>query len=148
MAGARIELDIDDRPVQAALERLLEAGRDLSPALQDIGEYLQLAHDDRFREEVAPDGTPWAPLSPRYRRRKRRNADKILMLDGFLRDLLRYREDGQTLEFGTARPYGATHQFGDPDRNIPARPFLGISDDDEIEILAILRDHLAEAVDG
>lgn len=148
MAGARIELELDDRPVQEALERLLEAGEDLSPALQDIGEYLQLSHDDRFRDQVDPDGTPWAPLSPRYRRRKRRNADKILVLDGFLRDLLRYQEDGQTLEFGTDRPYGATHQFGDPDRNIPARPFLGISDDDEIEILAILRDHLAEAVDG
>jgi len=41
---------------------------------------------------------------------------------------------------------GATHQFGDPRRNIWARPFLGISDDDQVEIIAILRRHVANAL--
>jgi len=34
-------------------------------------------------------------------------------------------------------------QVGDPSRNIPARPFLGISDQDETEILDIIKGHLA-----
>ncbi|MFV9531208.1 phage virion morphogenesis protein, partial [Pseudomonas aeruginosa] len=35
----------------------------------------------------APDGTPWAALSPRYQARKRRNRDKILTASGDLRKL-------------------------------------------------------------
>jgi len=35
-----------------------------------------------------------------------------------------YRITGDLLEIGTGLPRGRTHQFGDPRRNIPRRPFL------------------------
>ncbi|MCC8998035.1 MAG: phage virion morphogenesis protein [Candidatus Contendobacter sp.] len=44
--------------------------------------------------------------------------------------------------------YGATHQFGNPNLNIPARPFLGLSQSDEQELLDILNDHLNRALGG
>ena len=68
------------------------------------------------------------------------------MLDEFLRDLLHYQADADSLQFGHEPMYGATHQFGDPRRNIPARPFLGISEEDEREITEILAEHLDRAL--
>jgi hypothetical protein len=58
-----IKIDIDDTQVLAALNRLIEAGTDLQPALKDIGEYLVVSTRDRFQQGVAPDGTPWAANS-------------------------------------------------------------------------------------
>ena len=70
---------------------------------------------------------PWPDLSPGYLKRKKKNRDKILVLDGWLRQL-NYATSKTELRLGTDRVYGATHQFGDPDRNIPARPFLALDD--------------------
>ena len=147
MAGAGIKIDYQyqDRHVLDALDRLIQAGNDLQPVFADIGEYLLLAHDERWARQEDPDGSPWAPLSPRYAARKKKNPDLILVLDGFLRDTLAYNATASGLEFGSNRIYAATHQFGDDSRNIPARPWLGISADDETEILDILQDHLKAA---
>lgn len=148
MAGSALRLDVryDDRQIQRALARLQDAAGDLSPALRDIGEHLMLSHDQRFRDQVDPEGNPWQPLSSRYRARKKKNPNKILIRDVMLSATLNYQVEGQALRFGTPLIYGATHQFGDPERGIPARPFLGISDEDKTVILDILQDHLMEAL--
>lgn len=145
MAGARITLDVDDRQVLTRLDELLARLDDPAPLFQDIAETLLNATRNRFDEQHAPDGTPWAPLSPAYQTRKKKNRDKILVLDGYLKGLLRYQILPDGLELGTDRIYGATHQFGDPARNIPARPFLGLSEDDRSEVLSILSEYLARA---
>lgn len=145
MAGAFIQIDIDDRQVTAVLTELIARGEDLKPALREIGEYLDLAHRERWDRERAPDGTPWAPLKPATQARKKRNAGKILVLDGYLRDQLRYQASSDRLEFGTDRVYGATHQFGRPEAGIPARPFLGLSEEDERQVLEILTEYLEGA---
>ena len=44
---------------------------------------------------------------------------------------------GASVEVGSNLVYAATHQFGDPDRRIPARPYLGLSADDERDIEAL-----------
>jgi len=148
MAGSAMQLDVryDDRRVMRVLQRLQDVAGDMEPALRDIGEFLLLSHDQRFREQVAPDGTSWEPLSDRYRARKKRNREKILILNTDLSGLLRYQVEGQALRFGTDRIYGATHQFGDPRRNIPARPFLGISESDGAVLLDILQGHVQAAL--
>ena len=43
---------------------------------------------------------------------------------------------------GTNLVYAATHQFGDPERNILARPFLGASGEDNRFIVDTLIRHL------
>ena len=42
---------------------------------------------------------------------------------------------------------GATHQFGDEDRGIPARPFLGLSDDDRVRIEDLVVGDLAKLLE-
>jgi phage virion morphogenesis protein len=148
MAGASIR--IDDREVLEALKRLEQAGGDLTAAFSTIGEKLLRSHRERFNQQRDPEGKPWAPLSPKYRARKKRNQDKTLVLYGYLSSLLRYQvgAGGTRLELGTDRVYGATHQFGDPKRNIPARPYLGLTDDDRRMILEVFNDHHRRALEG
>lgn len=151
MAGARITLEIQDGEVQAALTRLAGfAGPPLDLALRDVGEFLLIAHDQRFGAETSPDGEPWAALSPRYKRRKDRVRPGVrkLVFDNFMHGTLRYQVDRAELLFGTDRPYGATQHFGDPNRNIPARPWLGLSVTDDAEVVAIVADHLRRQAEG
>ena len=156
MAGARIDIEyVGADRVSEALRRLADAGTNLRDPLGEIGEELITLHEDRWREERAPDGTSWAPLSEEYAARKGRARPRgeILVFDDILRGSLRYEVVGDELRFGTDRPYGARHQFGfeGPDslgRNIttPARPWLGLSDGDEDVIIDIIRDYLAEQI--
>jgi len=37
MAGTRFKVEIDDDAVRRTLERIVDAGADLTPALEDIG---------------------------------------------------------------------------------------------------------------
>ena len=143
MAGARITLDYETGPALTFLRQLGEHIDDLSPLFGQIGEYLIESYQDRIDRQVAPDGTPWAPLSPDYAARKRKNADKILVLDGILRDTPAYNVGPRELEFGTSqatKDYAATQHFGRG--AIPARPHVGISDEDENEILLLTREYI------
>ncbi len=70
-----------------------------------------------------------------------------------------YVVSGHTLEVGSPMEYAGTQQFGAargaygkdrhgrpiPWGDIPARPFLGLSDADRAELMEILREHLASA---
>lgn len=110
MAGATLALDYRD-----ALQVLLSIEDTLKfpqAMLQDMGERLLELHQQRFTEQKSPDGTAWQSLSSRYQKRKRRNADKILTRDGYLRNTLRWQVNANELLFGTDRVYGAIHQFG------------------------------------
>ena len=60
------------------------------------------------------------------------------------RDTFAYNIGDESLEFGTNMEYGAIHQFGGTSgmiprlAAIPARPFLGLSDEDEKEVIEIM----------
>ena len=128
--------------------------------MRDIGEYLLRTTRDRFDEEEAPDGAPCAPLSTSYRVRKRRNAGKVLTLDGHFRGNLAYRAGRDQVEVGSLSIYAGTHQFGAekgafgttsrgdpiPWRDIPARPVFGLTGADRDEISDIVLNFLESAV--
>lgn len=150
MTGTAYKVEVDDREVLAELHRLIDAGESLDEPLRDIGEALLHSTLERWSREEAPDGAPWAPLSDRYARRKARRRPNagLLVYDDELRGTLRYQVEGDELALGTDRPYGRIHQLGGlpgmapGPAAIPARPYLGFSDDDRREILEIFRDHL------
>jgi phage virion morphogenesis protein len=157
MAGARITLTLDDAALVRQLGDLIGALTNPEPALRSIGEELQRATQERFDpgQKRAPDGTPWARNSPVTIARKGR--DNPLYERGNLQNTIRYQVLGtRGVEVGTNLVYGAAHQFGMvkgyagrtrrgapiPWGNIPARPYLGLSADDETEVVRILRDYL------
>lgn len=157
MAGAMLDVTVDDSPVGKALEELARRLGDLTTPFNDIGEYLHQSTDDRFSKKVAPDGSPWAPLSAVTLAKKK--GPGILREKGTLQDTLRKQVTGTELAFGTDRPYGAVHQFGQkkgasgsangrpiPWGDIPDRPYLGLSAEDETEVLFILHEYLREPI--
>jgi phage virion morphogenesis protein len=121
MAGAHFSVDVLAGDADAQLQRLDDSLGNTAPLVAQIGEYLQSATESRFRTQTGPEGTAWQPLTPRYLRRKKRNKDKILTLDGYLRRFIRWQADGtDAVLVGTDRKYGAIHQFGGS-INMPAR---------------------------
>lgn len=110
MAGAMLNVELDDSRTGAALTELMGRLGYLTTPLLDIAEYLHQSTDDRFRRQVAPDGSPWAPLAPSTLAKKKDG--RILRETGALQDTLRHSVSNNELAFGTDRPYGAIHQFG------------------------------------
>ena len=172
MAGSFIEISANTPEITAALRELQGAIQDLTPAFRDIGEAMLNSTRKRFEDSVAPDGSAWAPLSEatligrarrasgghltdrRYNKEQRWTKSaamayafaKPLIDRGHLMGTLNYQATAREVRIGTPLIYGATHQFGRG--AIPARPFLGLSQSDEQELLDILNEHLGRAMSG
>jgi len=150
MAGTQIT--ITEHGFEGALtafQQLIDRGQDLQPALSAIAEYLRGSTQDRITAGESPDGTPFAALSDFTLGAKSRNQDKILIERGYLYNLI-YQVSSEQMQLGSNMVYAAMHQFGGttapnsmiPNKDIPAREFLGVSQDDEIEIIATVGDYL------
>lgn len=151
MTGVVHEFTLDSAAAQAALARL-------SPGLlaQLADEVGALVEDQTKRriadEKTAPDGTPWAPWSPKYASRLKRpnklTARSLLVGSGDLRDSIQNLVTGTDVAVGSNLNYAAIHQFGgDASRGhpaIPARPYLGLSIENATEIEDLVLDRVEE----
>jgi phage virion morphogenesis protein len=138
--GARLE----------ALAKLTE--QDYADLLEGVGALVEGQTKNRIRnEKTAPDGTPWQAWSDNYRA-TRHGGNSLLMGDGHLDDSIQYIVDGDEVAVGSNLIYAAIHQLGGtPDMApgpaaIPARPFLGLSQDDEQAVADLMEDFLADQV--
>lgn len=160
----KVRVEIDDRRVQAALKRLLEAAGDLSGPMDDVGAALAERVRLTFHDGADPWGDPWAPLKPSTIARRRKRSGVPLRDTGRLMNSIGHRAGSDFVEIGTNVEYAATHQFGArkgrygktrrgapiPWGDVPARPFLPIRDGAadlpqpwREEIVEILSRHLA-----
>jgi phage gpG-like protein len=89
--------------------------RELYTELKNEAE-LQIA--EGFDEQRDPYGNAWAPTKDRR--------SPILERSGDLRDGFTVVVTGTGLRIRNAMPYAGVHQFGDPDRGIPARPMVPV----------------------
>ena len=67
-----------------------------------------------------------------------------VVLHSALRGTLAYQVGADWVEVGSPLVYGATHQFGRGP--IPARPYLGLSADDEVDIHDEILDFIEDAL--
>lgn len=149
-----IDIQIDDRELQAALQRLSRKLGDLTPVMRDIGELIIERTKDRFETETGPDGQRWKPLADSTllglmkraaggRIAKKGGGTKvsaikalarkrILFQDGDLSRQFHYQAGRDAVTVSNAMKYAAIHQFGGQAGRgkkvtIPARPFLPIT---------------------
>jgi phage virion morphogenesis family len=102
------------------LRMLAAKGEDLSPLLDELGEDEVTRVMLRFESGTAPNGVWWDELTSRD--------GQPLMDTGRLYNSIEAQVIGKhRLQVGTATDYAHFHQFGT--EHIPARPFLGVSDD-------------------
>ena len=154
-----VTIKLDTGAALHKLNRTVGAFGDLTPALRSIAEGMLISTRDRFTAKQAPDGSKWAPLKPVTLKRKKRTgrgAGDILIQDGNLLGNLNYTLGADYIELGSPMIYANVQQFGAqkgafgqtaagapiPWGNIPARPFLGASTQDEAQARDILTRHL------
>lgn len=154
------EVEINAGEAQAALSRLEAATGDLSVLMRDIGDYLVVATKDRFAAGTDPGGTPWAPKSQTtldaYAARGDRSDPRPLHGPSGTLALTIFADAGRTrVRVGSPTVYAAMMQFGGTRSqfahlwgDIPARPFLGLSADDEEAITAEVIEWMGRAAGG
>lgn len=162
MTGATLTLRYEDADLQRVAKRLQRAlaKADFRPLLQLIAGGLRESATLRFHQGKAPDGSHW-----KKSHRALVTGGQTLILEGRLRDSLAARVNAKSLEVGTNVVYGGIHQFGGIIRpkkgralavpgvgfrssvTMPARPYLGISADDETEIKDMTEAWLRKLVD-
>jgi phage gpG-like protein len=142
----QIQITIDDAQLQGGISELTAKLNNLKPAFNDIGESALRKVRKRFDTESAPDGSKWKSLAEstikaKVRRKRtgkpyRTNAEPTAILkDTFtLRDSITYQASNQSVAIGTNIFYGTFNQS--------TRPFLGVDNEDAIEIVEIIRDYL------
>ena len=118
---------------------------------------------ERFRHGKSPDGRRW-----KSSKRAILEGGKTLVKTAQLRNSIHARSDASGFAVGTNAKHAATHQFGEPGRiirarrkkvlrfqyngkwvskkqvrvKIPARPFLGLSEEDMQEMKATVEDFI------
>lgn len=152
-----IEVEIDERQALAGLADLMRRLVDQRPALEEIGELMVERTRGRFRDGTGPDGTAWEPLSAvTLARREKAGVSGTAPGIGESRQLSTqwFAEVGdESVLIGSPMIQAGVFHFGAEARSftggktpwgdIPARPVLGVSDDDGDDIVAILREYLA-----
>jgi len=157
----QIRIEIDDEQALRALQRAAAAGRDLSPLMRDIAGVIEDAIERAFQTQSDPEtGEPWAPLAESTKKQRSGSEPFAILQDSSsLVQSIRSDFDASSAEAGVAEIYGVTHQFGAekgefgdtrhgvpiPWGDIPARPFLGLSDEDENEILDLVSAYLSDS---
>ncbi len=142
MANPIVGVQFSSGEVNARLTELQRKINDLTPAMKNVGEYMLLSTDTRFRSETDPYGNKWQPNSPRTIARKRAEGriQKVLQSTGRLRAGISYKADRDSVVIGTNVSYAAKHQLG---QGVPKREFLGVSQKDNEEIAIILATFLS-----
>lgn len=157
-----IRLDGDTRRLMRQLAHLSELDRKGINAA--LSEAMRESTMERFKQSKGPDGRLWTPS-----KRAAETGGKTLVNHARLRNSIRAKSDATGFAVGTNVIYAASHQKGVKNRiiraktnkgmrfkvsgkwitaqkvriTIPARPFLGISEADMLEIKGTLEDALS-----
>tara|TARA_R110002049_G_scaffold83938_8_gene213694 strand:- start:452 stop:919 length:468 start_codon:yes stop_codon:yes gene_type:complete len=150
-----IEVELEDLGALQRIEQLLSRIERPRSLLMEIGEVVVESTKERFRDGVDPDGAPWEPNSPvtiaiygglfASAGAKKPLVGETRRLSGEISWQL---EGDRAVAIGSPMPYAAMQQFGGTRSewphlwgDIPARPFLGLSDSDERRILDLANDY-------
>lgn len=155
----RIKVNLDTLELETALRGLMDAGHDMAPLTRNISEIMLDSTLRAFEAEHSPDGKKWAGLTKTTLAR-RRGKGKILQPTGGgagLAGSIQAEHDNTSARVGTNKIYAGPHQFGAGKRqfkgiapwgDLPARPFLGIGDEDEMEIQDAMKTFIEDAIYG
>jgi phage virion morphogenesis protein len=133
-----------DKAVEGAASKLA----DTKKLMTTIGAAMKNQTIARFRKSEGPDGEAWKPSA----RAKRENG-KTLLNTGRLgggKDSLSMSVTPAEVHVGSNVVYSRIHQLGGKAGrghkvNIPARPYLGINEEDREEIADLIREHIEGA---
>jgi phage virion morphogenesis protein len=154
-----VDLRVDLQALRGLAGRIAALGNmDTRPLMDELGAAGVSQTQRRINsEKTAPDGTPWEPWSESYA--KTRHGGHSLLVSN--QDLLESNDHvvgltGDFVEWGSNLVYAPAHQYGldmsvmGSRRRItvPARPYLGISAENEADLVALVDDFLDRQLGG
>jgi phage virion morphogenesis protein len=156
-----VRVSVTQGTVLEALGQLALAGGQKAELLDEIG--ISVAENTRLRflDQEAPDGTPWVPSL-----RAKQQGGETMRDTGRLMNSISHAVAGDSVEVGTNVPYAYPLHFGAEIRavngpylrfrawpggpwaskktvTLPARPFLGITDEDATSIALVINNFLS-----
>ncbi|XPV77684.1 MAG: phage virion morphogenesis protein [Desulfovibrio sp.] len=144
MAGASFEMDLSglDMALKGALRKIQET----QDVMEQAGEILVNSTKLRFKDQADPEGKAWDSSQ-----RAEAVGGQTMVESGQLRSSIVAQVSSKTLLVGTNKEYGAIHQFGgEAGRGkkvkIPARPYLGFTEEDRQEIQDALADFMRSSM--
>ncbi|MGJ8563842.1 MAG: phage virion morphogenesis protein [Alphaproteobacteria bacterium] len=150
MGGVHYSYHVQDFGSVPALIRLAAYFDDLTPLMDELGAEIEDQTVERFQTNLAPDGTPWLPSE----RVNQAQGNALTLVDSaHLRDSVTRAAFPRSVQIGTNLIYGAIHQAGgETGRNhstvLPARPYLGLSEDNGDDLIPIADDYYLRAFGG
>lgn len=116
--------------------------------LEGVGEMLVTSTKQRFEDEAGPDGTAW-----KQSQRAQAEGGKTLTKSAVLKRSIDYKatSDAVMVGAGSNLKYARIHQLGGKAGRgvtLPARPYLGLSDEDRADVQELVADFIADALTG
>lgn len=142
MSQAALKYDLRQvERLKAALQKV--SAQSFRPMMESLAHEVETQTLDRFNRGEGPEG-PWEDWSEKYAERVAGQRTKILVRRGSsgLMGSIRGERRGNSMLIGSHMPHAATHQYGDDARGIPARPYLGITPEDESDLVDIVNDFI------
>ena len=148
MSDKPIEIKIDNKDVERKLLELAQKGENLRPLMKNIAGIFASATEENFKNEGRPD--KWTELSEatkKQRTKQKKWPGQILQVSGQLASSISTQYDDESAVIGSNIDYAAIHQLGgqagkNKKVEIPARPYLKLTDDDFNEILDATKNFL------
>ena len=142
-----ITMKIETQELQRELEKLIEKAIDRRPLMRNIAGIMHAAVEENFAEEGRPKWVPLHQKTIKARQKKGYWPGQILQQTGRLAASISTYSDNDKAVVGTNVVYAAIHQFGGKagrgrKANIPARPYLQLTDQDLEEILKAVKEYL------
>ena len=142
-----ITIKIDSEQLQKELTALIQKAVDRRPLMKNIAGIMHNAVEENFAQEGRPK---WVPLGQKTiiaRQKKGYWPGQILQQTGKLAASISSYSDNDQAVVGTNVVYAAIHQFGGKAGrggkvNIPARPYLQLTDENMEEILKAVKEYL------
>lgn len=160
----QMAVSLDGFPaLMSAVQRGVAWGQNPEPTLRKIGRYGEESTKLRFQDGVGPDGVPWTPSKRVIAQGGKTLIDSTNLMQSITSDV-----DGHDAVWGTNLVYAGIQQTGgtiEPKTAkalafqlpgiglvfahhvvLPARPYIGINDNDQANIAEILIDDFGLAV--
>jgi len=148
MSDEPIEIKIENQEVTSKLLELAHKTENLQPLMKNIAGIFASSTEDNFKNEGRPGKwTDLADVTKKQRKKSGHWPGQILQVTGQLASSINTQYDDNSAVIGSNLDYAAIHQLGgqagkNKSVEIPARPYLKLTDEDFDEILEAIEKFL------
>lgn len=149
MAGSVVTIQDDElKALCSRLNSMALKPSERKELLGSIGVEMETQTKERFATKETPAGDDWADIAEstkNYYQKKfgtKNPGNGTLWRQGSLMDSITSEVNSWSVVVGATKVYATVHQYGWKERNIVARPYLGLSNEDKADIIGIINGFL------